>query len=58
MSEISYGPLASDERPTSRLSKITVRCRAEKAGTCSIQESVSADSPVTQSSGSPSPWIS
>ena len=44
--------------PTSRLSKITVRCAAEKAGTWGSQASVSADRPMTQSSGSPSPWTS
>ena len=58
MSAISYGPSAIDDRPTSRLSKITVRWPAEKAGTWSIQATVSAASPMTQSSGSPSPWTS
>ncbi|MEA2379841.1 MAG: hypothetical protein QOD13_3748, partial [Thermoleophilaceae bacterium] len=49
---------AIEDWPTSRLSKMIVWWVPEKAGTWSIQASVSADSPITQSSGSPSPWTS
>jgi hypothetical protein len=58
MSRISYVPSAIDERPTSRLSKTTVRCREEKVGIWGSQASVSAASPITHRSGSPSPCTS
>ena len=47
-----------EDWPTSRLSKMTVRWRAAKAGTCSVHAVVSAARPITASSGSPSPCIS
>ena len=58
MSAMVYPGSAIDDWPTSRLSKITVRCSAAKAWIWGIHTSVSQLRPLTQSSGSPSPWIS
>ncbi len=58
MSAISYGPPACDERPTSRLSKMTVRWAAEKAGSWRVQATASVARPCTHRRGSPSPCSS
>ena len=59
MSAISYGWLAFELRPASRLSTKTTRNWVDRAGTwASVHSEESYPIPITRTSGGPSPWTS